>query len=467
MNKKKKCSGLPFRYLWTWDHSTNWDLNAHGQLDWGCNNVYLKSKETYLLDYKKLIDYASSLNITGIVIWGFLRDVHGGVEYGKEISKYARSKDISIFPGIGTSYYGGFYYEGNHSYNVSNWLKKHPHLAMVNKEGNKAEALCPTHPDNIKWLKEGVEWLFETFKLDGANLENGDGLVCYCNRCQKIRSELKTDDPDYFLDQYSSYLPILECLNKKRYRWVTYATYSGFPSSTLRSPFFAETFPENAICQWTLTRMIREVPLSLAAYLKNGVPSEVYENPRWPKGTFPPTKRNAGLVHQGSQCYYRDNKGFTRYSLEIASIKEACLRAYQAGFVGISIQGEVSAYSPVWDLNYRAFSYFADKPEASLYDFASEGLSKWVGGSDLTIFFMNLLARHELGKLTRKDFNRLLGVVYDFQKEVYKGDKYGEFRRWAWLLNYISKGNEELIIIDWKKHGWYMPHFKDAFLLMP
>jgi hypothetical protein len=34
---------FPYRIYWTWDHSTNWNLDYTGQLDWGCANHPLDS----------------------------------------------------------------------------------------------------------------------------------------------------------------------------------------------------------------------------------------------------------------------------------------------------------------------------------------------------------------------------------------------------------------------------------------
>ena len=73
---------LPSSYFWTWDHSTNWVLDDPGLVTFGCHNKYLKRAETFIEDYRRLSDLAAGLGVNGIVIWGFLRDSHGGIEAG-------------------------------------------------------------------------------------------------------------------------------------------------------------------------------------------------------------------------------------------------------------------------------------------------------------------------------------------------------------------------------------------------
>src|SRR5688572_26746039 len=80
---ERPASALPSSYFWTWDHSTNWVLDDPGIQNTGCYNKYYKQLGTFIEDYKRLTDMASGIGIKGIVIWGFLRDSHGGVESAK------------------------------------------------------------------------------------------------------------------------------------------------------------------------------------------------------------------------------------------------------------------------------------------------------------------------------------------------------------------------------------------------
>ena len=69
---------FPLRYYWTWDHSTNWVLDDPGNQFFGCHNQYAKRPETFLEDYRRLVEHCIAMRFNGIVIWGFLRDSHGG-----------------------------------------------------------------------------------------------------------------------------------------------------------------------------------------------------------------------------------------------------------------------------------------------------------------------------------------------------------------------------------------------------
>lgn len=106
-------SALPASYFWTWDHSANWVLDDPGIQTSGCYNAYFKQPDTYVEDYRRLTDLSAGLGIRGIVVWGFLRDSHGGVEYAKHVAAYGASRGVAIMPGVGTTWYGGIYYEGD------------------------------------------------------------------------------------------------------------------------------------------------------------------------------------------------------------------------------------------------------------------------------------------------------------------------------------------------------------------
>ena len=73
-----------------------------------------------------------SLNrIGGVTIYGFLRDNHGGVEAAQELCRYATERGVRILPGVGINAYGGIYWEGDHKYNLTTWLRQHPELRAV------------------------------------------------------------------------------------------------------------------------------------------------------------------------------------------------------------------------------------------------------------------------------------------------------------------------------------------------
>ena len=92
--------GLPYRTFWTWDHSTNWELSQVGRQEIGVFNPYGKPPGGFLRDYQRCVDFCSRNRIAAIVIYGFLRDPHGGIDAAQELCTYATERGVRILPGI-------------------------------------------------------------------------------------------------------------------------------------------------------------------------------------------------------------------------------------------------------------------------------------------------------------------------------------------------------------------------------
>lgn len=225
---------LPNSYFWTWDHSTNWVLDDPGMQVSGCYNKYFKRPETFVEDYRRLTDCAAGLGINGVVVWGFLRDAHGGVEAGKRVAADAASKGVAILPGFGTTWYGGAYYEGAHRYNLAGFLRQHPDARMLNEKGepyafNGDFGACPAHPAYQTWLRDSMDWMFREFEIGGLNLENGDLLVDYHPLTRAMRKDWPADDPEAFFFQGLSYRQAMEAVRARlSSKLVACATYTGF-----------------------------------------------------------------------------------------------------------------------------------------------------------------------------------------------------------------------------------------------
>ncbi len=126
--RDEQAPGLPYRAFWTWDHSTNWDLDQIGAQEIGVFCPYGKPPDGFLADYKRMVDFMSRHRIGGVTIYGFFRDSHGGVEAAQELCRYANERGVRILPGVAINAYGGIYWEGEHPYNLATWLRKHPEL---------------------------------------------------------------------------------------------------------------------------------------------------------------------------------------------------------------------------------------------------------------------------------------------------------------------------------------------------
>jgi hypothetical protein len=458
-------ASLPITYLWTWDHSTNWVLDDPGLQVAGCQNRYWKRPETFIEDYCRLTDLCARLGFGGIVIFGFLRDDHGGVEAAKTVAAYAASKGVRIMPGVGTTAYGGSYYEGNHEFNLETLVRKDPDCARTDQKGNRSFGLCPTHPTVVRWMTEGIQWLMETFPIGGVNLENGDFQVCYCKRCQQVAREMG-DMPEHFKAQLLGYGPAIKALGPYlRDKWIVYATYTGFAPGQPKEEIpiythyigdtplpFAKEFPPEVIAQWTLSGMVRKNheearrsgctltgmtfnnPLPLTAFLDNGRPEAVYDNPDWPRGIKPPNLHSVGYMHQSTQCWG------TRCSQIISTIKEGCLRSTESGLEGLSINGETSNRCVPWALNYLAFAHFIRHPEDDLRGFARGTLAPELGDEKEAQLYVEVLAHWDAGTLGESGRRALEKTIWQvFGRTRREHESLSRYQLWNWL--YLAVNN--------------------------
>src|SRR5687767_14796895 len=106
--------GLTYRTFWTWDHSTNWDLEQIGVQEIGVFNPYGKPPDGFLADYTRLVDFMSRNRIPAVVIYGMFRESRGGVAATQALCRYANERGVRIIPGVAINAYGGIYWEGEH-----------------------------------------------------------------------------------------------------------------------------------------------------------------------------------------------------------------------------------------------------------------------------------------------------------------------------------------------------------------
>lgn len=439
---------LPSSYFWTWDHSANWVLDDPGLQNGGCYNRYLKHPDTFVEDYRRLADLSSGLGIKGIVIWGFLRDSHGGVEYAKRVADYAARRGVAVMPGVGTTWYGGVYYEGDHPYSLRRLLEKYPEARMLNADGSPHAwggeyGACLAHPAYQEWLAEALDWLYREFQIGGVNLENGDMLVDHHPMIARLREQWPADDPEPFFHQGMSYKQALHAIGDRLPGTLaTYATYTGFnPTERLAQnagmgkhpPAMLKMLPDKAICQWTLTGMLLPHALPLTAYLDDGAPPGAFDNPNWPVGLRPSSPRSVGFVHQGSQW-----SRVGRYECIVSHIKEACLRAYRAGMEGVSIHGEVTSRYIPWALNYLAFSHFVHWPEDTVRDFGRKTLSHVLGSEEDGEAFAVVLSHWDAGTLSEELRKQADPANHGFASRVCgsqcdRVDDQQRYNLWSWL----------------------------------
>jgi hypothetical protein len=203
------------------------------------------------------------------------------------------------------------------------------------------------------------------------------------------------------------------------------------------NPEFVQILDPRSLCQWTLTNMIHEQQLPLVTWLEDGTPEAMRCSDRWPADHKPPTTRSIGFVHQGSQW---DTRGaypqgsLARYTVQISCIKEACLRACQAGFEGVSIHGEISTRCIPYALNYLAFTYFSYHPEASLREFGRVMLGPILGDESYGERFVEWLAKAEAGQCSPKELEAIEKCLADaIHLPRIHGGSVTPSRYWRWL----------------------------------
>lgn len=182
------------RIWWNWDIRMRW---AYG---------FSSTAESFESNCRRAIDSAGRYGVDGLIIWGFLRDRHGGIDSARRVRNYAADKGVSLLPGVGLDDYGGVYYEGESHYSLDAYLREHPASQAIDAQGRPATHLwppndehprrkgCPSDESLIAYYRESLDWLIDTFSLDGFQVEQGDSGVCFCDRCRSAQRVLHNRD---------------------------------------------------------------------------------------------------------------------------------------------------------------------------------------------------------------------------------------------------------------------------------
>ena len=414
---------LPYRLFWTWDHSTNWYLEQVGLQEIGAMNYYSKPPEGFLEDYFRLVDFMSINRIGGVTIYGFLRDCHGGIEAAQQLCKYATERGVRILPGVGINAYGGIYWEGNHRFNLTQWLRQHPELKAVRgapaafsipdlpplwfPENQYTDTACPSKPENAQYHEEAIAWLAETFMIGGINFETGDYGVCQCNECTRRRKE---DSTWSFRDMALLYPRLFSAAqNHRQDLWlVSEAYWDNLLNRQVLQPL--EELPDEAIYQFCFNR-------SYWPRLKTNL------NKEYVKGL--PRSKNILRSHMGSQ-WNRE-----RYELVAERFAEMMQLAYACGLKGATIFGEVSAFSVVNEINYLAFARFGYQPTLTWEEFVEKDLGPLFSGKMAAEIYLRLL--------TVPSHKVVLSQAIEEAREIGCSLSGEQYRRWVWLQNRLMQ----------------------------
>ncbi|GDY10646.1 MAG: hypothetical protein DWI21_08900 [Planctomycetota bacterium] len=436
-----KAPAFSKRMFWNWTHCTNWDddlsrvhqtkhVDAIGTLE-----PYLVQPNGFVDTFQKVVDFQADHKLNGLIVWGFINDAHGGLATAQSVSKYAKANGVKILPGIGTMGYGGFYFGGNHPFNISTFLAKHPQVRlMVQADGKDMPGTpCPSDLVFQQWLRDGAEWYFTTLKdIGGVNLEHGDFFQCHCPRCKMQRS-LPENDQNYHWDMMATQVPVIERgLKISPDLWFSYACYDAYSAALLSNPpKFLAQYPKSAITQWTYTKMIADPILNPAG--------------SWPLSLRPPTGTNhsVGLLHQGShwdvkrQWWGESDKSAVAfggtYSLVSDLIQQTCHRAIADQSEGLQIIGQIGAASPQNELNYLALEAFSWNPQLDYQTWIDRELAPLYGGPKLSRRYYELVSN--ITKLPQE----IASDIQEAQQTHTQMSDPRQARRWANLISELRR----------------------------
>jgi hypothetical protein len=420
--------------FWTWDHSTEWALNRPGTQTMGASNHYGRTTDAFVQDYTNLLTWCGLHRIDAVVVWGLLRDCHGGAESVKRLCEFAHKAGVRLLCGVGLNAYGGVYYEGNSPYGLENHLAKHPELYAVDASGNRmvfnfgtagprlSHHACPSRRENQEFAAESLAWLFRTVPIGGAQIESGDTGVCQCKLCRDRR---RHPTSGFSWEDMALMYPLAgdAIRSERRDAWIVCETYShpepvtaatGAPGFGEGKPEWADAaiarFPGDAFVQWVCDRWVKPKP-----------------DLTWTEaGRASAGRRNAMRAHFGT--YW----GRYRGELAVDWIADMVRTSVARGFDAISLFGEVSPFHAGAELNYLALADYgsAGNPASDLDRFLSGIAAPLLGGSRDARDFLRLARLLD----DRAKIQMALGAVRRRAASLAPEPA----RRWTWLANFLA-----------------------------
>ena len=398
---------LKRRMFWTWDHSMDWTPLTQGIQEWGASTPYCKKPGDFVLDYTNLIDFCAVHGFTGVIVYGFLRDGHGGIGAAQEVCRHGRAKNVAVIPGIGVNSYGGVYWEGKHEFNLLNWLDRHPELEAVGptlaRLNHYYRMACPSKAENRRFMLDSVRWLCETFDIGGINFETGDNGLCQCADCRKTSSQNRNWSPE---DIVTLLPPLVEEAQKARpgILPVCECYFDSILDTAEHAPLRA--LPEGSVLQFS-----NRQHQYLKRFLNEMTPEKV--------AALPPHAKVL-RTHVGSQ--WNDH----RRKLVARDLSAMVKKVAEVGMDGVTLFGEVSATSVVNEINYLSVAAFADAPALTWDGFVARTLGPLFGGEGQAAKCIEFL---EKTSVTAGDLLEAKAILHASDERSY--------RRWLWLVEHL------------------------------
>jgi hypothetical protein len=379
-----------------------------------------------------------------VVIFGFLRDSHGGIAAAQDLCRYGRERGVRIIPGIAIGAYGGVYWEGDHPYNLATWLRKNPQFAATMEKGvgfqlqdlsfplnfprsDYTVSACPSAPETMDWMTEAVSWLAETFEIGGINIESGDYGVCGCARCvarrgnaaEAARRVADTGDSWSHTDMAANFPRLYDAAKAKRKDlWV----YCEMQWDNLLDPVAQaaqSALPHGGVYQHTSNRSFWR---RLQTELKRDYVAAL------------PTQPN--VLRCQFACQWNGDERTERYALNARTFADMAQKCAAVGMDGLTVWGEPSPYQATVELSYLAFARFTYDPTLTWERFVAEDAAPRLGGQAAAERFIALAERLDAHQtLPGDELARMLDEARDSATQG-KGEV---ARRWLTLEDQIAR----------------------------
>ena len=421
------------RFFWTWDHSTNWCLNAPGSQNCGVANPYAKDPDMFELDYKRAIDWCADHKMTAQGIVGMLRDRHGGVDAARRVCAYARERGTLVYIIAGLFAYGGIYYEGDHKYSLEKFFEKNPETIAVRENGEKIAMKfygkggtkidyqgCASNELLHEFVLESLDWLFrEIPELGGIQMESSDTGVCNCPRCRERRAGEVENAHISLSDMAAIYPDAAEAIRRVNPNaLIICETYHHFTEEAAK--LFASEKPDKNL------KKLLDMPASTFWQWKC--------DPVLHQGTWTSEDRmidNMKKFHHIVRSHTGTQWWGGRHTLGIDLIRRQCKLTHDAGLDSVSMFGEISPFHTNAEFNYLALEYFADNPDNSLGSYVEDVMAPMLGGVDVAYTY---------GEYAKLYFTpeKIPKAVADIAKIAASQTDYDIIRRWQYLANFLN-----------------------------
>jgi len=434
---------LTYRTFWTWDHSSNWELGQVGHQEIGVFNPYGKPPGGFLKDYERMVDFCSKNQIAAIVIYGMLRDSHGGVDAARELCRYAKERGVRILPGVAIGAYGGVYWEGDNKFNLATWLGQNPELAasMERGVGFQLEDLsfplnfpksdytltaCPSEPANIQWMEDALSWLVDTLDPGGVNIEGGDYGVCGCEKCVVRRGERESaarrdNDAEFWShsDMADNFPRLYDATTASgKDLWVyCELQWDNLLDSSAHAPL--AQLPAGGIYQHTLNRSYWN------RTKREATPQHIADLPT-----------TTNVFRAQFACQWNGDERTERYAFNAPVFAELASKAAEVNARGLTVWGEPSPFHVSAELSYLAFGRFTYDPTLTWEGFVAGDVAPLLGGTAAAESFISLM--QELDDSQYLDKRRLVSIR-DEALDGVRSQSGEAVRRWLWLADRASQ----------------------------